>query len=371
MIKQSAPALDTDVPLRPLTTLGVGGNADRLLRVTSADDLVEYAAGMAADEPPPLLLGHGSNVVVSDSGFPGTVALMCGGGIEPRSGAGDRVEVVVDAGESLERLVRFAVDEGLAGVECLAGVPGTVGALPVQNVGAYGQDVSQILLHADVLDWRTGRRGRMTARECEFGYRDSRFKREPGRYAVLSVTLGLHRRGLGEPVAYQQLADELGIAVGDRVRLAEVEAAVLTIRRRKGMVVDPADPDSRSVGSFFLNPTIPLPDWDAFSERLLAATGRRPPHLADVGDSVRTSAGWLIEQAGFTRGQRFGTARISTKHTLALVAEEGTKASDIWLAAGTIVNRVHDMCGVRLHPEPRFVGPFDEYPTPGGDGRHA
>jgi UDP-N-acetylmuramate dehydrogenase len=202
-----------------------------------------------------------------------------------------------------------------------------VGAVPVQNVGAYGQDAAQSLVRLEAWDWWSRRRVRVDAPDCRFGYRTSRFKQHPGRYTILSVTLALQRSQLSRPVNYAQLATELDVSLGTHAPLADVRAAVLAIRRRKGMVIDPADAESRSVGSFFLNPAVPTKAWDRFVRRVRAMCGELPPELTRSPDSVRTSAGWLMQRAGFSRGQRFGSARISHKHTLALVAEDKTTAT--------------------------------------------
>jgi UDP-N-acetylmuramate dehydrogenase len=268
----------------------------------------------------------------------------------------------VASGESLDSLVHTSVADGLSGIECLAGIPGTVGATPVQNVGAYGQEISQVLVAVDVWDWQAAAVRRIDRDDCGFTYRDSRFKREPDAYTIITVHLRLKRSSMSRPVQYSQLAAELGVAVGDTVGLRDAAEAVVAIRRRKGMVVDPADPESRSAGSFFLNPVID--DW----ESLIRAVPVDPPRLVSSDGRVRTSAGWLMERAGFTRGQRFGTARLSRKHPLALVAEDGTSAQDIHDAAYEIIRRVDESFGVRLEPEPRFVGVFrDVEGFPSGD----
>ena len=348
-----------DAPLGERTTLRIGGGAACLIEFDSVEDFVDYAH----DAPVPLVLGQGSNVVVSDEGYPGTVVVLRGGDLVLESAGNETVHVTVQAGVPLAGVIELAVLQGLSGVECLVGIPGTTGAAPVQNVGAYGQDVSQTMLRLTAWDWRARRVRSFTTRECGFGYRDSRFKRSQGRFTILTVTFGLRRSRLGEPIRYPQLADELATSLGQRAPLREVAQAVLDIRRRKGMVVDPADPDSRSAGSFFINPALPVRQWRELCDRMSVGVGRVPPELSHSAGLVRTSAAWLIEQAGFTRGQRFGTAALSTKHPLALVARNGTTAADIRSAAVAIAGGVKKVCGVRIHPEPRFIGRFDPWPA--------
>lgn len=352
------------VPLGPLTTLGVGGPATRLVEVDGPNAFAELVTDLPEDTEPPFVLGHGSNVVISDHGYPGTVWLMRGSGVTWHAGDEGWVGLTVAAGHSLEWLVRLVVDEGMANLECLAGIPGTVGAVPVQNVGAYGQDTAQSMVRLEAWDWWSRRQIRVDAPDCRFGYRTSRFKQYPDRYTILSVTFALQRSRLSRPVNYAQLATELDVPLGTRVPLADVRSAVLAIRRRKGMIIDPAEAESRSAGSFFLNPAIPAKAWDRFVRRVCAMCGEQPPELIRSTDSVRTSAGWLMQRAGFSRGQQFGSVRISHKHALALVAQDGTTATDIRLAASTIADRVNKLFGVWLEPEPRFVGSFAPWGLP-------
>ena len=261
----------SDVPLATLTTLGVGGPAARLVEVTDAAELV--AAVRDADEAgrPLLLLGGGSNVVAPDEGWPGRR--------RPRALARDRArprrrraELEVQAGEPWEDLVAHAVAEGLAGIEALAGIPGSTGATPVQNVGAYGQEVAQVVTTVRVWDRAEKRERTLTNAECGFAYRDSRLKREPGRFVVLTVGFALEESAVSRPVGYAELARALGVQLGETAPLAAVREAVLGLRRGKGMVWDPADPDTRSAGSFFTNPVVPA---DARGRGLPQLAGRR------------------------------------------------------------------------------------------------
>jgi UDP-N-acetylmuramate dehydrogenase len=330
-----------DAPLAGYTTLAVGGPADRLVEVTDADELV--AAVREADDAgrPLLVLGGGSNVVAPDEGWPGDVVLVRSRGVERR---GD--ELVVQAGEDWDDLVALTVRERLAGVEALSGIPGSTGATPVQNVGAYGQEVAQTITAVDVWDRAEGRRRTLTPAECGFGYRDSRLKREPGRFVVLTVTFALHPGPLSRPVGYAELARRLGVDVGGTAPLADVRIAVLELRRGKGMVLDPADPDSRSAGSFFTNPVVP-------AERAVEGCPSWP-----AGDgAVKLSAAWLVQHAGFGRGTRAGRVGTSSKHSLALTTEPGATAEELMAFAGKVVAAVEERFGVTLVPEPTAVRP--------------
>ncbi len=238
--------------LADLTTLAVGGPVQRLVEVHDADELVAAVREADAAGRPLLVLGGGSNVVAPDAGWPGDVVAVRSRGVVR---TGDSLEV--QAGEPWDDLVAHTVAEGLAGIEALSGIPGSTGATPVQNVGAYGQEVAQTITAVRVLDRRDGSVRTLAPADCGFGYRDSALKRNPGVFVVLTVTFGLTAAGLSMPVGYAELARRLGVEVGERAPLADVRAAVLELRRGKGMVLDPADPDSRSAGSFFTNPVVP------------------------------------------------------------------------------------------------------------------
>jgi UDP-N-acetylmuramate dehydrogenase len=330
-----------DVRLADLTTLAVGGPIDRLVEVSDAEELV--AAVRDADEAgrPLLVLGGGSNVVGPDEGWPGDVVAVRTRGIER---VGDAL--TVQAGEAWDDLVAYAVRNGLAGVEALSGIPGSTGATPVQNVGAYGQEVAQTITSVHVYDRAEKSRRELTPAECGFGYRDSRLKREPGRLVVLDVTFELHPGSRSRPVGYAELARKLGVEIGDTAPLAEVRDAVIALRRGKGMVLDPTDPDSRSAGSFFTNPVVPAdravdgcPGWPA-------------------GDGhIKLSAAWLVQHAGFGRGTRQGNVGTSTRHSLALTTEPGATATELMAFAERVIEAVRDRFGVTLVPEPTAVRP--------------
>jgi UDP-N-acetylmuramate dehydrogenase len=335
----------TGVALSAYTTLGLGGPAD--VMVTAYDE-AEVVAAVRDARDPLLILGGGSNVVIADDGFPGTVLRIASQG-RIASPDGDAVQVEVAAGEDWNDLVTWCVGEQFAGVECLAGIPGLTGATPIQNVGAYGQDVSETVTSVRAYDRRTDEV--VTIDDCGFGYRSSRFKTEPHRWVVLSVTYRLERSGDSKPVRYGELANALGIEVGGRAPVGEVREAVLSLRRRKGMVLDPQDVDTRSAGSFFTNPLLQPEQLDALRDR-----GAEPPSYPEPDGRVKVPAAWLIERAGFTKGAFEGPVGISSKHALALVNRGGARTEDLLHVARAIRDRVHELFGVALVPEPVLVG---------------
>ena len=336
------------IPLAPLTTLRVGGPADRLVTATTEADLVD--AVRAADEAgePVLVLGGGSNVVVGDDGFRGTVVRVATRGTEVSQDTCSGASVTVAAGEPWDEVVARTVDEGWVGLEALSGIPGLTGATPIQNVGAYGQEVAQTVARVRTWDRREGRVRTVFAADCGFGYRHSRFKAEPGRWVVLDVTFQLALGTSGAPVGYAELARALGVEVGQRAPLREVREAVLALRAGKGMVLDAEDADTWSAGSFFTNPVL---DADA-----AAALPAAAPRWPVAGGHVKTSAAWLIEHAGFARGYGAGPARLSTKHTLALTNRGAASAGDVLRLAREVRDGVRDRFGVELVPEPVLVG---------------
>ncbi|MGV8976901.1 MAG: UDP-N-acetylmuramate dehydrogenase [Cellulomonas sp.] len=350
--------------LAELTTLQVGGPAGRYVETSSEADLIEAVRSADGAGEPLLVLGGGSNVLVSDAGFDGVVVRDLRTGVTtPDHSACAGVTVVVPAGTPWDDVVAHAVGTRLYGVEALSGIPGSTGATPVQNVGAYGQDIAQSI--ATVRTWDRARERVLTLafEELAFGYRTSLLKRSmragafdprspwspTPRYVVLDVTLQLRIGPLSAPIAYAELAKALDIVVGERAPLADVRAAVLALRAGKGMVLDPADPDTSSAGSFFTNPVLTSVD-----AALLPDDAPRFP----VGDdAVKTSAAWLIEHAGFGRGFGLpGPAAVSTKHTLALTNRGGARAQDVVELARTIRDGVSGRFGIVLEPEPVLVG---------------
>ena len=340
--------------LAELTTLRLGGPAGRLLEATTEEELVRIVRDADAAGEPLLVLAGGSNVVVADEGFPGTVVRIATRGVE-RDGEG----LTVQAGEDWDAFVARCVDDGRQGVECLSGIPGSVGATPIQNVGAYGQDVSETIVSVRVLDRRTGAVATMSAEDCGFTYRSSVFKRDPGHWVVLAVSFALPASAVSGPIEYAELARALGIEVGGRATLGDVRAAVVALRRGKGMVVDPDDPDSVSAGSFFTNPILDPADFDRLQERAPDI-----PRWPEPDGRVKTSAAWLIQHAGFTKG--YGDPRtiaISSKHALALTNRGGGTTAQLVALAREVAEGVRREFGVDLHPEPVFVG----HEWPGGD----
>jgi UDP-N-acetylmuramate dehydrogenase len=339
------------VRLSELTTLRLGGPARALVEAQSEAELLEAVRGEAG---PLLLVAGGSNVVVADEGFPGTVVRVLTAGVEQRERDG-RVELTVQAGEEWEPLVARCVADGLAGFESLSGIPGSVGATPIQNVGAYGQEVAETVVSVRALDREHGAVEELQPVACGFAYRSSAFKRTPGRWVVLAVTFALERRALSAPLTYAELARTLAVEPGEGAPLADVREAVLSVRRGKGMVLDPADPDSVSAGSFFTNPILEADAFAALEAR--AAAHGRPPRFPEPDGRVKTSAAWLIERAGFERGHGNPSGiAISSKHTLALTNRGTGTTAELLDLARAIAAGVRDRFGVELEPEPTLIG---------------
>ena len=332
----------TDAPLAPLTTLRLGGPAKRLVPVESEAELVDAVREVDASGEPLLVLAGGSNLVLPDAGWPGVVVHVQTGGV-----AGEDGVLEVQAGESWDDLVGATVGDGLAGFECLSGIPGSVGATPIQNVGAYGQEVAESVRSVRVLDRTTGAVSELAPAECGFGYRTSAFKRSD-HWVVLAVTFALRRGAASQPLRYAELARALEIEPGATAAVDEVRAAVLALRRGKGMVIDPADPDTVSAGSFFMNPIF---DADAYA-RLDPA----PPAFPQPDGQIKTSAAWLIERSGFGKGYGRGRVAISSKHALALVNRGGATTEELLALAREIAGGVRARFGVELEPEPTIVG---------------
>ncbi|PIE21793.1 MAG: UDP-N-acetylenolpyruvoylglucosamine reductase [Arachnia propionica] len=330
--------------LADYTTLRIGGPAKRLVTATSMMQLAEIVIDCDNRGEPVLLIGGGSNLLIADEGFDGTAVL-----VRPT----DPVQVSSDgwveaaAGEVWDEFVAQTIEQGWAGLAALSGIPGMAGATPVQNVGAYGAEVAQTLTRVTVLDRRDASLRFLPAAECEFGYRWSKFKREPDRYVVMAASFKLAPAAVGEPVEYPELARELGVEVGQRVAPRKVRQAVLAVRRRKAMVLDAADHDTWSAGSFFTNPVIS----EAQAERLPAEAPRYP-----AAQGIKTSAAWLIQAAGFDRGYGKSAAQLSSRHVLAITNRGGASAADVVALAAEIRDGVEQRFGLRLVPEPKLVG---------------
>jgi UDP-N-acetylmuramate dehydrogenase len=324
------------------TTLRLGGPADEVVIATVTAEIPQMVRGAERL----FVLAGGSNVVVSDAGFPGTVLLLRNRGIA-LTRDGDGVTVTVAAGEPWDAVVARTVAEGLAGIECLSGIPGTAGATPIQNVGAYGQEVAERIESVTVYDRVRDTVAAYRPEDCGFGYRTSVFKHND-RWVVLDVTMRLRPAPVSEPIRYPELAKALGVAAADRAPLDEVRAAVLKLRAGKGMVLDPDDPDTYSVGSFFTNPVLPAGSFDALREA-------GAPAWPNPDGTVKTSAAWLIEHAGFPKGYGRDGVAISTKHTLALTNRGNGSTAALLDLAREIRDGVRERYGVPLVPEPVLV----------------
>jgi len=339
--------IEENVELAPYTTMQIGGRARFFVRAATQDDVAECVRFAAESSLPLFVLGGGSNVLIADGGFDGVVLHIALKGIETVDGSAGLARVTAQAGEEWDHFVEFTVNEGLAGLECLSGIPGYVGGTPVQNVGAYGQEVAESISLVRVLDRLSGSVSELSNAECGFAYRSSIFnstKRE--RYIVLAVTFDLTPGG--EPkVTYRDLKEHFA---GRMPTLAETRAAVLDIRRAKSMVIDAADPNSKSAGSFFKNPIVSREKFAA-----IAAEHPDVPSFPAGTDSVKIPAAWLIEKAGIPKGFSLGNAGISTKHTLAIV-NHGGNAADIMRLKELIQSRIKAVFGIELVPEPVFVG---------------
>ena len=350
-----------DVSLASLTTMRVGGPAARLVTAETIDDVVDAVREVDDADEPLLVLGGGSNLVIADAGFAGSVVRMATDGVTVESAdLCGGVMVRVAAGVVWDELVAQAVVEGWSGVEALSGIPGSTGATPVQNVGAYGQEVAQTIASVRVWDRAQQQVRTISSLDCAFTYRHSVFKAS-SRHVVLDVLFQLIPSELSQPVGYADLARQLGVEVGERVPLADAREAVLRQRRNRGMVLDEADHDTWSCGSFFTNPILSAPRFAALESRAatrLGPEGSTPPRFTDADGNVKTSAAWLIDQAGFEKGFALpgSGAALSTKHTLAITNRGDATAADVAALARHLQAGVHDAFGITLVNEPVFVG---------------
>ena len=346
------------VPLAPYTTLGLGGPAQYFCECASEAEVRDALALARRRDLRVQIIGGASNVIFADAGFAGLVVKVTVGGVAFRD-TGDAVEVNAGAGVEWDLLVREAVERGCTGIECLSGIPGTVGGTPIQNVGAYGQEIADTLVAVTCLERERLTRVELTREQCELAYRDSRFKRrDRDRYVVLDVTLRL-RRGMAPRLRYPELeqavrqrGDLEALDPGNAVKV--VRETVLGLRRRKSMVLDPTDPNARSVGSFFVNPVLPAEAFDELVRRWRATGGDDAVPTFPADGRVKVPAAWLVEHAGFAKGHRRGGAGISTRHALALVNVGGTTA-DLLSLAEDIERAVHQRFGIRLEREPVVV----------------
>ncbi|MFE3021111.1 UDP-N-acetylmuramate dehydrogenase [Streptomyces sp. NPDC059256] len=343
-----------DAPLAPLTTFRLGGPATRLLTATTDDEVIAAVREADTTGTPLLIIGGGSNLVIGDKGFEGTALRIATQGCRVNG-----PELELAAGETWTDAVALSVAEGLAGIECLAGIPGSAGATPIQNVGAYGQEVSSTITEVVAYDRHQDRTVTLANAECDFSYRHSRFKEHPDRHVVLRVRFRLEEAdGLSAPIRYAETARLLGVEPGDRADLAEVRRAVLRLRAGKGMVLDPEDHDTWSAGSFFTNPILSAAQYTTFLDRVRERLGDEvaPPAYPAGEGRTKTSAAWLIDRAGFTKGYGSGPARISTKHTLALTNRGAATTDDLLALAREVVAGVEDAFGITLVNEPVTIG---------------
>lgn len=344
----------TAVRLADLTTLRLGGPARELVRATTERTLLDAVRRADRAGTPLLVMAGGSNLVVADAGFAGTVVRVETTGVRADTDSCGGAMVTVAAGEPWDPFVERAVTRGWVGLEALSGIPGSVGATPVQNVGAYGQEVADTIASVRCWDRADDVQRTFAAGDCGFGYRTSRFKQVPQRFVVLTVTFQLRLGDLSAPVRYPELARTLGVDVGARAPMSEVRSAVLGLRTRKGMVLDAADPDTWSAGSFFTNPVL-----DAAAALRLPADA---PRWEQPDGTVKTSAAWLIEHAGFTKGYGNDRAALSTKHPLALTNRGTARTEDLLDLAAEVQRGVHAAHGLWLVNEPVLVG--CELPAP-------
>jgi UDP-N-acetylmuramate dehydrogenase len=344
--------IQENIALAPLTTLRVGGNARYFARAASIEDVETAVSFAEAKKLPLFVLGGGSNVLVSDNGWPGLVLQIGISGID-HTHERETIRLIVGAGEDWDSLVAFCVTRNLAGIECLSGIPGSVGATPVQNVGAYGQEVSQTVTSVLVFDLSRKEVREMDAADCEFGYRSSIFNtRDRGRYTILRVTYEL-RHGGSPNLRYADLQKYFA-GLDNAPTLGEVRNAVLEIRARKGMLITPGDPDSRSAGSFFKNPVLTATQFDDLQRRAQERNLQVPSYPA-LSQQKKISAAWLVENSGFVKGYVKGRAGISGKHALALVNRGEASAAEITALQDEIQQKVEQQWGIKLQPEPVLV----------------
>ena len=342
------PDLRLDVPLADLTTLRVGGPARRLIAVSSEPELIDCVRDLDAREERVLIVGGGSNLLVADAGFDGTVVKIETRGVQADVSGCSGAILSVAAGEDWDALVVRTLGEEFVGLEAMSGIPGLVGATPMQNVGAYGAEVSDAIETVRTYDRKNREIRTFPAAECGFSYRSSRFKAETGRYVILSVTFQLRLGSMSAPIRYPELARALGVQVNGRAPATAVREAVLDLRRAKGMVLDADDRDTWSAGSFFTNPILDVEQ--------IAALPADAPRFPQPDGRVKTSAAWLIERAGFGKGFGDGPAQVSTKHSLALTNRGAATAADLLNLARVIQFGVRARFGLTLVPEPALVG---------------
>ncbi len=332
--------------LSKYTSFHVGGPAQKIITVSTQEEIIAAIEG--AGDSTILILGGGTNVLVADSGFEGTVIRISNNSVEAEIDACSGATMTIGAGENWDSFVETCIARGIAGLETLSGIPGTVGAAPIQNIGAYGHEVSEFITRVRTYDRQKKEIRTFTNSECEFSYRSSHFKAHPGRYVVLEVAFQIRRGEMSDPITYAELSKKLGIDMGDKAEVSKVRQAVLELRAAKGMLINSADKDSWSAGSFFTNPIISQQAADGLPN----ATPKWP--LTD--GRVKISAAWLIENSGIHKGDEVGGARISTKHVLALTNAGSATASDIAALARKARDQVQSTFGITLEAEVNLIG---------------
>ena len=337
--------MKTHVPLADFTTLRIGGPADKFVEVGTEDDLIAAVRDADSAREPVLLLSGGSNVVIGDDGFRGTVIKIATRGIRVDADMCSGAMIHIAAGEDWDQVVQRAIAEEWSGLESMSGIPGLTGSTPVQNVGAYGHEVAETIASVRVWDRADNQVRTIFAADCGFSYRNSRFKADPSRYVVLDVAFQLKLGDLSAPVGYAELARVLDVELGSRAPMTDVREAVLGLRRSKGMVLDPADHDTWSAGSFFTNPILDTP----------AEVPAGAPQWPQPDGRVKTSAAWLIEHAGVSKGFTIGAAAVSTKHTLALTNRGTATAKELLSLAAHVRTQVHQAFNITLINEPVLV----------------
>ena len=332
--------------LRDYTSLRVGGPAKKFVEVGTETEII--AAIEAAGDTPILIIGGGTNILVADTGFEGTVIRITSHSIQSEIDACSGATLTIGAGENWDEFVATTLERGFAGLETLSGIPGTVGAAPIQNIGAYGHEVSEFITRVRTYDRQAEGLKTFTNAECDFSYRNSHFKAHPGRYVVLDVQFNLRQGEMTTAITYAELAKKLGIEVGEKAPIAATRTAVLELRGAKGMLLNPRDRDSWSAGSFFTNPIV--------SKEIAAKLPEGAPKWPTSDGMVKTSAAWLIENSGVHKGDSHGGARVSTKHVLALTNAGNATATDIAELAKSAQQSVFEKFGITLEAEVNLVG---------------
>ena len=332
--------------LRDFTSLRVGGPAKNFVEAHNEEEII--AALVAAGDSPVLILGGGTNVLISDAGFAGTVIHITNSALVAEVDACSGATLTIGAGENWDDFVALTIERGFAGLETLSGIPGTVGAAPIQNIGAYGHEVSEFITRVRTYDRVAKAIRTFTNQECEFEYRSSIFKKNPGQFIILEVQFQIRIGDSSDPITYLELAKKLDIQMGEKAPAQQVRHTVLELRASKGMLLSPEDRDSWSAGSFFTNPIVSQQEADKLPNAA--------PKWPLIDGQVKISAAWLIENAGMHKGDEIGGARISTKHVLALTNAGDATATDLIELAKTAQAKVYEKFGIKLEPEVNLVG---------------